>query len=84
MKKSADFARIFRANFTENQSLKKQLKLNEFSGQILLEIDKFCTHYSESTPTLAQTGNCKCLFCCCVASGRPYESGTNTLVLYIL
>ena len=41
MEKSADFAEIFGANFTEKQSVKKKRILWLFSGQILLGIDRF-------------------------------------------
>ena len=38
-----NFVEIFRANFAEKQSVKKRLILWEFSGQISLDIDQFCT-----------------------------------------
>ena len=41
--KSANFTGIFGANFAEKQSLTKRRILWLFSGQILLEIDQFCT-----------------------------------------
>ena len=41
MEKSANFAEIFGANFTEKQSVKKKRILWLFSGQILLGIDRF-------------------------------------------
>ena len=46
MKESADFMRIFGANITENQSVKNGWFRKNFSGQISLEIDKFCADYS--------------------------------------
>ena len=42
VEKSADFMRIFAANFAEKQSEKKRPLLWEFPAQILLEIDQFC------------------------------------------
>ena len=39
---SADFAGIFGANLAGKQSVKKRWILWLFSGQILLEIDRFC------------------------------------------
>ena len=38
----ADFAGIFGANLARKQSVKKRWSLWLFSGQILLEIDRFC------------------------------------------
>ena len=40
--KSADFTGIFGANLAGKQSVKKQRILWLFSGQISLEIDRFC------------------------------------------
>ena len=42
MEKSADFAELFEANYTEKQSVKKKHILWLFSGKILLGIDQFC------------------------------------------
>ena len=42
MENSADFAGIFGANLARKQSVKKGRILWLFSGQILLEIDRFC------------------------------------------
>ena len=42
MENSADFAGIFGANLDRKQSVKKRGILWLFSGQILLEIDRFC------------------------------------------
>ena len=40
--KSADFVGIFRANLAGKHSVKKWRILQLFSGQISLEIDRFC------------------------------------------
>ena len=43
-----NFKGIFGANFAEKQSVKIRLISGEFSGQILLEIDRICADWRAS------------------------------------